>query len=106
MFIAINYIQCREEYQERFEMLLKTRAMAIDTMPGFLSVEMLRPCNINDEYLIISRWESEEFFRKWTTSPQFLEGHRRGFEDLTKAKIEGRESPIKSTFTTYTLLAE
>jgi heme-degrading monooxygenase HmoA len=39
---------------------------------------------------VISHWESEEQFKAWTSSPEFIEGHKRGFEDLRKAKEEGK----------------
>jgi heme oxygenase (mycobilin-producing) len=48
MFVAINYITCTEQYRERFETLFGTRAKAIDRMPGFRHMEVLRgkilPC--------------------------------------------------------------
>lgn len=104
MYVAINYIQCRENYRARFEDLLNTRAMAIDTMPGFQRMEVLRPQSGEDAYLIISYWDHESFFHEWSVSPQFLEGHRRGFSDIAKAREEGQEPPMKSTFKTYTIL--
>ena len=106
MFIAINYISCREEYRERFEMLFATRTGAIDTMPGFKYMYVLKPDDITGEYLIISHWDSEENFRNWTNSSSFLEGHRRGFADVSEAKKAGKEPPMKSTFKTYTVIAE
>ena len=53
----------------------------------------------------MSFWESEESFKKWTGSPEFLEGHKRGFADLAKAREEGRPAPMKSSFKTYEVLA-
>jgi len=43
MFVTINYITCKEHYPERFEYLFSTRAMAIDTLPGFNSMSVLKP---------------------------------------------------------------
>jgi heme oxygenase (mycobilin-producing) len=106
MFVAINYISCTEQYKERFEELFGSRAKAIDRMPGFRYMEVLRPANNEDEYLIISHWDSEEGFHQWTHSSEFLEGHRRGFEDIKKARMEGKEPPMHSTFKTYHVIAE
>ena len=105
MFVAINYITCTEQYRERFETLFGTRAKAIDRMPGFRQMEVLRPSDNKGEYLIISHWDTEEGFQKWTNSVEFLEGHRRGFEDIKKARAEGKESPMHSTFKTYQVIA-
>jgi len=104
-FVAINYIQCEPHYRERFEELFTSRAKAIDRMPGFVDMQVLRP-NTEGEYLIVSHWSSEEAFKTWTTSPEFLEGHKRGFEDIRKAREQGVKPPMTSSFKTYEVIAQ
>jgi heme-degrading monooxygenase HmoA len=104
-FVAINYIRCEDHYRERFEQLFASRAHAIDRMPGFTDMQVLKP-NQDGEYLIVSHWESEEAFKKWTGSPEFLEGHKRGFEDIRKAREAGEKPPMQSTFKTYNVIAK
>lgn len=104
-FVAINYINCTPEYRERFEELFATRAKAIDTMPGFVDMQVLKPTTDNDAYLIVSHWESQESFSAWTKSEAFLEGHKRGFADIAKAKQEGKPAPMSSDFKTYDVIA-
>lgn len=106
MFVAINYITCKEEYKERFEELFGSRAKAIDRMPGFKNMHVLKPTKGNGDYLIVSQWDAEENFAKWTTSPEFIEGHQRGFQDIKDAKARGEEPPMTSDFRTYTVIAE
>lgn len=106
MFVAINYITCSHDYKERFESLFATRAKAIDRMPGFKNMQVLRPTDDQGDYLIISHWDSEEQFKTWTKSAEFIEGHKRGFADLAEARAEGREAPMKSQFRTYKILTE
>lgn len=105
MFVAINYITCKEDYRERFEELFATRAKAIDLMPGFKNMHVLKPNETQGDYLIVSHWESEDNFKEWTSSPAFLEGHKRGFEDIAKAKQAGLEPPMRSSFKTYNVIA-
>jgi heme-degrading monooxygenase HmoA len=100
-FFAINYITCQPEYRERFEMLFSTRAHAIDRMPGFVRMQVLRPKSDGDPYLVVSEWANEEAFKAWMGSPEFLEGHKRGFDDVRQAKEESREPPMSSDFKTY-----
>lgn len=104
-FVAVNYINCQPEYTERFEELFATRAKAIDTMPGFHEMFVLKPNKPGEDYLIVSHWDSEEHFKAWTSSPAFIEGHKRGFEDIRKAKEEGRTPPMTSSFKTYDVIA-
>jgi heme-degrading monooxygenase HmoA len=105
-FVAVNYIACKPEYAERFEALFKTRARAIDTLPGFIDMQVLKPTEEDGEYLVVSRWEGKEHFDAWVGSPEFLEGHKRGFEDIAAAKRAGEESPMTSTFRTYSVLTD
>jgi heme-degrading monooxygenase HmoA len=103
-FVAINYIDCQEDYIQRFEELFATRAGAIDTMPGFNHMHVLKPKESGGSYLVVSYWDSEEHFKAWTTSPAFLEGHKRAFADMAKAREEGRTPPMKSTFKVYDII--
>jgi len=105
-FVAINYITCDADYRPRFEELFGSRAKAIDTMPGFHFMQVLKPKTEEEPYLIVSHWDSEEHFKAWTSSPAFMEGHKRGFEDLRKAKEEGRKAPMSSSFKTYEVIAD
>ena len=104
-FVAINYIHCEDHYRERFEQLFGTRAHAIDRMPGFVDMQVLKP-NQDGDYLIVSHWENEDAFKTWTSSPEFLEGHKRGFEDIKLAKQRGEKSPMSSSFKTYKVIAQ
>ncbi|MCB9227476.1 MAG: antibiotic biosynthesis monooxygenase [Chitinophagales bacterium] len=106
-FVAINYITCKDHYKERFEELFASRKGAIDKMPGFQEMEVLKPMSDEGEtvYLIMSHWESEDAFKDWTKSEAFLEGHKRGFEDLKQAKMRGEEAPMSSSFKTYEVIS-
>ncbi len=104
-FVAINYITCKPEYRERFEHLFKTRARAIDRLPGFRGMYVLRPHCEGDAYLVVSHWDTEAHFKAWLQSPEFLEGHKRGFEDIREAKARGEEPPMRSDFRTYEVVA-
>lgn len=103
-FVAINYIECNEDYKTRFEELFASRAHAIDRMPGFKEMHVLKPSDDSGKYLVVSYWDTEEQFKTWTSSPEFIEGHKRGFADLAKAKAEGKEPPMKSSFKTYSII--
>lgn len=104
-FVAVNSITCSPEYVERFEELFKSRAHAIDRLPGLVNKHILKPCEEGD-YLIVSYWDDEKSFKAWVGSPEFLDGHKRGFADIADAKRAGEEPPMKSTFRTYSILSD
>lgn len=103
-FVAINTITCRSDYVSRFTTLFKSRAHAIDAMPGFLGMYVLSPDTEGEPYLVVSHWVDRASFDTWTGSKEFLDGHRRAFEDLRLAKERGEDPPMMSTFRTYSLL--
>jgi len=104
-FVAINRIYCKPDYVAKFEHLFQTRARAIDRLDGFLGMQVLKPNRDDEPYLIVSEWSSEDSFKAWTASPEFLEGHKRGFEDIKIAKERGEEPPMTSSFATYDVIA-
>lgn len=103
-FVAVNTIHCRADYTERFECLFCSRAHAIDRMPGFLGMSVLKNKKPGEPYLVVSYWQSEEQFNAWVGSPEFHEGHKRAFADLKAAKVQGLEPPMTSGFDTYEVL--
>ena len=103
-FVAINYIDCEPHYIERFEELFGKRAHAIDRLPGFRDMQVLKPKE-GGSYLVVSFWDNEDSFKQWTGSPEFLEGHKRAFADMAAARSEGKTPPMKSTFKTYDVIA-
>lgn len=105
-FVAINYIDCKPHYRERFECLFCSRARAIDTMPGFVGMNVLKSHKDGDPYLVISYWKDQASFDAWVGSKEFVEGHKRGFEDLVEAKRKGEEPPMTSDFKTYSVLTD
>lgn len=106
MFTAINYITCLPDYRERFEELFASRAGAIDAMPGFRRMRVLRPHRADEPYLVISEWDNEASFRGWTDSEAFRQGHARAFADLKAARSAGAAAPMTSRFETYEVITE
>ena len=100
-FVAINSISCQPAYRERFEQLFRSRAHAIDGAPGFRRMFVLRPERDGGDYLVVSFWNDRAAFDAWRTSPEFAEGHRRGFEDVKQARERGEPPPMTSRMDTY-----
>lgn len=106
MFIAMNRIEVRDNYIERFEELFRTRAREVDQEPGLLQVRILKPVKKELPYIVMSYWEKEENFNQWVESGAFHKGHSRAFADMKKAREEGRPMPMKSSMEGYLILAD
>ena len=63
------------EAREGFEQTWKSRVGAVDTFPGFLGTELLALPN-RDEYVVLTRFETEEQLEAWLSSDNFTKGHR------------------------------
>lgn len=105
-FVAVNFIHCESDYVSRFEELFRSRAHAIDRIPGFISMRVLKPSAPGGDYLVVSEWSDSGAFESWQRSPEFLEGHKRGFADVRAAREEGRTPPMTSRFETYSVLCD
>lgn len=67
--LAGRGVELERRFEDRFDL--------VDAVPGFLGFELLRPSDDGDRYFIYSRWESEDAFRSWISSPEFEAAHRR-----------------------------
>ena len=57
--------------EERFA----ARQGSVDSAPGFEHFELLRPLEGTEDYLVYTRWRSEEDFTAWRSSQSFGAGH-------------------------------
>lgn len=77
MITAMNRIFVNPEYTQQFEENFRNRAGLVDSMPGFLGNQVLRPVNDGDPYIVLTFWNSREDFEGWISSDAFKQGHAR-----------------------------
>ena len=73
--VKINAITCRRTSRSGFEERFRGRAGTVEKTPGFEWFELLRPLEGTDQYLVYTRWESEEAYRAWESSQDFDRAH-------------------------------
>ncbi|GIK54321.1 MAG: antibiotic biosynthesis monooxygenase [Planctomycetota bacterium] len=76
MFIVMNRFQVTPGREQDFMDAFMGRARAIDSVPGFLGLDMLKPKGAG-AFISMTRWASEEDFVAWTKSDAFKQGHAR-----------------------------
>ena len=57
----------------------------VEETEGFEWFELLRPQEGTDQYLVYTRWSSEEAYRSWESSQDFARAHEGGGSDLAPA---------------------
>ncbi len=83
--VKINAISVPPHAQERFEERFRGRAGAVEKTPGFEWFELLRPLEGTDQYLVYTRWSSEEAYRAWEDGQDFARAHDGGGDELAPA---------------------
>ena len=83
--VKINAITVPQDKQERFEEHFRGRAGAVESTEGFEWFELLRPLEGTDQYLVYTRWSSEEAYRKWQSTQDFDRAHAGGGDTLAPA---------------------
>ena len=74
MLVVSNRIQVSRGFEKGFEERFVGRAGLVDKMPGFIRFEILRPIK-SDYYIVLTHWQDEASFRRWTDSKEFQEAH-------------------------------
>ncbi|AWB93073.1 antibiotic biosynthesis monooxygenase family protein [Aeromicrobium chenweiae] len=85
--IKINAITVPEGAGDELAHRFAARAGAVDDAPGFEGFELLKPTDERTQWLVLTRWASEDDFQAWVSSPSFAEGHR------TAAERAGGDAP-------------
>ena len=75
MIVVSNRIQVAKGRERDIEKRFEGRARLVETMPGFVRLEILRPIK-SDYYSVVTHWQDEASFHAWTESAEFKEAHR------------------------------
>ena len=85
MVIVMNRIPVAEGREQDFEQTFIGRDRAVDKMPGFIDMQVLRPTE-GRTYVVLTRWQSQEAFKAWTSSEAFIAAHRKQTPGLAEAR--------------------
>jgi heme oxygenase (mycobilin-producing) len=81
VLIVMNVVQVSEQRREAFERAFLERESHVHEAPGFAGFELLRR-DRDGEYIVLTRWESEEAFKAWASSDSFKRSHRHADGEL------------------------
>jgi heme-degrading monooxygenase HmoA len=72
--VKINAIEVPEGAGPELERRFASRHGSVDSAPGFLGFELLRPVAGDKRYFVYTKWETEEDFQAWRNGPA-MEAH-------------------------------
>jgi heme-degrading monooxygenase HmoA len=67
--VKINAIEVPEGGGPELEKRFAARRGAVESAPGFLGFELLRPVAGETRYFVYTKWASEEAFQAWSAGP-------------------------------------
>jgi heme-degrading monooxygenase HmoA len=68
--VKINALDVPAGAGEEIEKRFAARAELMNSVPGFLGFELLRPVGGESRYFVYTRWESDEAFQAWRSQPR------------------------------------
>ena len=74
-YVAINVLTVPDGAGPTVEERFAARQGSVDSAPGFEHFELLRPLEGTSDYLVYTRWRSQEDFAAWRASQSFGAGH-------------------------------
>jgi heme-degrading monooxygenase HmoA len=74
--VRINAITVPKERADELLERFANRAGEVSKMPGFEAFELLRPTDDRDQFLVYTRWSTQEDFDNWVNSQAFQHGHK------------------------------
>jgi heme-degrading monooxygenase HmoA len=86
--VKINAIEVDPARGPELEQRFAKRAAEVESMPGFLGFELLRPTEGETRYFVYTRWETEDDFQAWVKSAAFTRGHAQASAD------RGAQAPV------------
>ncbi len=85
--VVANRLPIAKGYEKEFEKRFEHRIGAVDQMPGFIRIEILRPL-LGDNYIILTYWESRAALETWMKSEAFKRAHTHETHAHAKAPKE------------------
>jgi len=67
--VKINAIHVPEAGGAELEKRFAARKHSVDSSPGFLGFQLLRPVKGETRYFVVTTWDSEESFAAWVAGP-------------------------------------
>lgn len=67
--VKINAIEVPEGAGPELERRFAARHGSVESAPGFLGFELLRPVTGDHRYFVYTKWETEEHFQAWRDGP-------------------------------------
>jgi heme-degrading monooxygenase HmoA len=77
MFVFISHLSVPEADRPELERYFHERSRLVDSFPGFLYLQLLRPESGDASHTFLTAWEDREAFRRYMRSEEHAVSHSR-----------------------------
>jgi heme-degrading monooxygenase HmoA len=81
MIVVMNILRAHEGRAEDLEQAFLKRERLLNGADGFAGFEFLKR-DADGEYVVLTRWETQQHFWDWVQSNRFQKAHRRSQNEL------------------------
>ncbi|HEX2834149.1 MAG TPA: antibiotic biosynthesis monooxygenase family protein [Thermoanaerobaculia bacterium] len=74
-YVSISRFRVRNGMEAEVAAAFRERPHLVDTVPGFVKMEVLSPAEDAAEFWLITYWTDEGSFREWHHGHQFRDSH-------------------------------
>jgi heme-degrading monooxygenase HmoA len=76
MLVVANRVNVAPGWEQQFEERFRRRAGRIESQPGFVGMQVLRPQTAEMPYVVLTTWHDRAAFEQWVGSEDFKAAHR------------------------------
>jgi heme oxygenase (mycobilin-producing) len=89
LYVTISEIHCQEAGVRQLADAFRGRLHAVDSLDGFLGLEVLQDRRRSDRFLMITRWDSRSTFLRYMKSDKHRASHARIPRDPARPRAAG-----------------
>lgn len=75
MFVALSRFTVRNGMADNVRQAFSARPHLVDTVQGFLGMQVMNPVENPAEFWLVTRWSDEQCYRTWHKSHSYHESH-------------------------------
>lgn len=76
MYVVMNRVMVNSGWEDEFEARFKKRSGEINKVPGFVSMQILKPDRENCPFIVLTHWQDKPSFEAWIGSEDFKLAHQ------------------------------
>lgn len=74
-YVSISRFRVRNGMESEVAAAFRERPHAVDSVPGFVRMDVLSPDEDDAEFWLVTYWTDEASFREWHRSHEFRDSH-------------------------------